>query len=349
MTQVRITEISGGSYPISVYISDVYGNNETLLGVIDPGPVPPTVKYNAVIPPIFENSPEIMLKLVDINNCEIFKILTCTFGCAFEIIIELEPTPSQTPTISVTPSITPSVTPSHTPTPSVTIGATPSQTQTVTPSATPTVTPTTTLTSTPTPTPTVTPSATPAFFGYLFIEPQSGSTEIGSYLFDSGANFFGFTNNPPPNTSNPVQFNSDMNKYVSFSGWTASTFPAIRQQVVPQISGGIDSFGNSISAFNFTTHEVPIGTVNGNSWYTWIIPTNATNNGIQQKINFSINGNPNSMTTLIMDGTIYSQSFNYTGSSIPVGTYRVYTTYADLAFYINNSLTTIYFKGDTII
>ena len=34
MTQVRITDISGGTYPISVYISDVYGNNQTLLGII---------------------------------------------------------------------------------------------------------------------------------------------------------------------------------------------------------------------------------------------------------------------------------------------------------------------------
>jgi len=89
MTQVRITEISGGTYPISVFISDVYGNNSTLLGTISSGPVPPTVKYNNVIPAIFNTAPEIMLKLVDNNNCEIFKILDCTFGCAFEITIEL--------------------------------------------------------------------------------------------------------------------------------------------------------------------------------------------------------------------------------------------------------------------
>jgi hypothetical protein len=89
MTQVRITEISGGTYPISVFISDVYGNNSTLLGTISSGPVPPTVKYNNVIPAIFNTAPEIMLKLVDSNNCEIFKILDCTFGCAFEITIEL--------------------------------------------------------------------------------------------------------------------------------------------------------------------------------------------------------------------------------------------------------------------
>jgi hypothetical protein len=89
MNQVRITEISGGTFPISVYISDVYGNNQTLLGVINSGPVPPTVTYNSVIPAIFNTAPEIILKLTDSNECEIFKILQCTFGCAFEITIEL--------------------------------------------------------------------------------------------------------------------------------------------------------------------------------------------------------------------------------------------------------------------
>jgi hypothetical protein len=89
MTQVRITEISGGTFPISVYISDVYGNNQTLLGVINSGPVPPNVEYNTVIPIIFQTAPEIMLKLVDNNDCQIFKILQCTFGCYFQITIEL--------------------------------------------------------------------------------------------------------------------------------------------------------------------------------------------------------------------------------------------------------------------
>jgi len=89
MNQVRITEISGGTFPINVYISDVYGNNQTLLGTINSGPVPPVVEYNTVIPSIFSTAPEIMLKMIDSNNCGVFKILTCTFGCAFEITIEL--------------------------------------------------------------------------------------------------------------------------------------------------------------------------------------------------------------------------------------------------------------------
>jgi len=89
MVQIRITNISGGTYPINVFLADVYGNHQTFLGTIDPGPVPPTQKYNSTIPSIFETAPEVMLLLVDANNCSVFKILDCTFGCAFEITIQL--------------------------------------------------------------------------------------------------------------------------------------------------------------------------------------------------------------------------------------------------------------------
>lgn len=89
MVQVRIDFISGASYPVTVYIADVYGNNETLLGSINAGPVPPEVSYNSVIPPIFYTAPQIMLILRDASGCELFKILDCTFGCAFDITVSL--------------------------------------------------------------------------------------------------------------------------------------------------------------------------------------------------------------------------------------------------------------------
>ena len=269
-------------------------------------------------------------------------------------------TPTPTPTPSITPSVNPSPTPTptntetptSTPTPTATIGTTPSvtPTNTETPTNTPTVTPTNTGTpaATPTQTPTVTPSASPAL-AYLFIEPMTGSTEIGQYLFDRGTPmFFGFSNVSAPDTSNSTQFNIDMNEYLSFTGWSV-TFPSYRSQIVPQNSGGVDPFGNSITAYNFTTHEVPSGLVATSAWYTWIIPTGSTNGGTQQKISYSINGNPNAMTVLTMDSTIYSFTFNYTGGTIPSGVYKVYTTFNDLAFYIDGTSTPIYFKGDTII
>jgi hypothetical protein len=91
MRQVRITLISGATYPIEVFIADIYGNNRSLLGTISSGPVPPTVTYNTVIPSIFNTAPEVMLLMVDSEGCETFKILECTYGCAFEIIISLLP------------------------------------------------------------------------------------------------------------------------------------------------------------------------------------------------------------------------------------------------------------------
>lgn len=254
-------------------------------------------------------------------------------------------TPTQTPTATVTPTetVTPTPTNTVTPTPTNTETATPTPTQTATQGGTPTPTPTATVT------PTITPTVTPIFdYAYLFIEPQTGSTEIGQYLFDSGVNFFGFTNLSSPDTDSPAQFEIDMNTYVSFSGWTGGTFPAVRTQVVPQTSGGLDSFGNAIVQFNFTTHEIPAGTVSGPAWFTWIIPTTSTNNGIQTMIDYNNSGSPNILTSVNTEGTLRQNTFTYSGGTIPAGTYRIYTTFTDVAFYLTNN-NDIYFKGNTVI
>lgn len=89
MTQIRIDMISGGTFPIDIYLADINGNNKTFLSTIDPGPVPPTVNYNSTVPALFTTAPAIMLILEDANGCEVFKILECTTGCAFEITLSL--------------------------------------------------------------------------------------------------------------------------------------------------------------------------------------------------------------------------------------------------------------------
>lgn len=235
-----------------------------------------------------------------------------------------DPSGCITPTPSVTPSVTPTIT--------------------LTPSVTPTHTSTPTLTPTPTPS-----TAFSGYKAYLFIEPVTGSTSIGQYLYDldNSRTFFGFTNSSMPDITNPTQFNVDMNQYVSFSGWTGGTFPAIGQSPVPQTSGGVDSFGNAIEAYNFKTYEVPVNTIAGSAWFTWIIATGATNGGEQVKIDYNSNGNPNSFITIITDSSIRQETFTYTGSTIPTGVYKIYTTFADLAFFINNN-DNIYFRGNTV-
>jgi hypothetical protein len=251
-------------------------------------------------------------------------------------------TPTPTPSITPTNTVTPSITPTNTRTPTLT------PTNTVTPSITPTHTTTPTNTVTPTVTPTNTPS--PSFgteYAYLFIEPQTGSTSIGQYLYDldSTRTFFGLTNSSIPDTTDPVQFNIDMNQYVSFSGWTGGTFPAVQTEVVPQTSGGLDAYGNAITAYNFTTHQVPAGSIGVAAWYTWVIPVSATNGLEQTQIDFGIIAN--TLSTVITDSTIRNYSFTYTGTTIPPNTYKVYTTFADVAFYIIDN-DNIYFKGNTV-
>lgn len=77
MKQIVINYISGGTFPIDVFIADIYGNNKSLIGSVN-NPVPPQVTFDITIPPIFESANEIMLILSDVNNCEIFKILECS-------------------------------------------------------------------------------------------------------------------------------------------------------------------------------------------------------------------------------------------------------------------------------
>ena len=263
-----------------------------------------------------------------------------------------QPTPTPTPTVSPTKTQTP--TPTVTPTPTETFNPcnipsptrTPTQTKTPTPTNTPTpsVTKTPCYTPTATPTPTLTPSPTPQYFAYLFIEPISGSSLIGQWMYDGGSNFFGFTNTSQP-TQNQTVFNSDMNRYVDFTGWTSGEFPTIKTQTVPQTSGGFDTFGNSIVKWNFLTTEILENSIGGNAWYTWIIPTLLTNNETQVLIDVNTSNNPNLLTGVSTESTISQYTFTYSGSTIPTVTYKVYTTFPNTIFKIIDSQN-IYFRGN---
>ena len=88
MKQLRIYNITGGEYPIEVYISDVNLNNRSLIYTINTGPVPPTVYINTQIPEIFQGAESVILTLISNNNCIGIKKLDCTY-CSYEIIITL--------------------------------------------------------------------------------------------------------------------------------------------------------------------------------------------------------------------------------------------------------------------
>jgi hypothetical protein len=87
MANIRLNTITG-TPPFQVYVSDVNGNNESLIGVVL-NSVPPTV--NIDIPNIFNNVPIIRLTIIDANNCSLFYHIPCnteTDICYFGIDIE---------------------------------------------------------------------------------------------------------------------------------------------------------------------------------------------------------------------------------------------------------------------
>lgn len=86
MTRIEITSVTGGTYPINVYVSDIYGNYETLIYTITSGnPIPP--QTGVTLSTVFSTAPAILLKMLDANGCERIQLLECRFGCSFLITI----------------------------------------------------------------------------------------------------------------------------------------------------------------------------------------------------------------------------------------------------------------------
>lgn len=306
---------------------------------------------NQILPYVFD--PTLLTPPRDVYG--VYTILIDGADCPSILNVPL-PTPTPTPTVTTTPTttptptVTPTVTPTFNPCPPGPPTPTPTKTTTPTKTPTPSVTSTPGASQTPTPTPTMTktptPTPTPLYFAYLFIEPVSGSTNIGQWMYDSGRNFFGFTNYSQP-TQDQTDFEIDMNTYVDFEGWTNGLFPSLIQQTVPQISGGEDQYNNSIVAYNFLTTKIPSGYVNGFGWYTWMIPVSLTNNERQIMIDINTSNNPNLLTGVGTESTINSYTFTYSGTTIPATTYKVYTTYPNTIFKITDTQT-IYMRGNTI-
>jgi hypothetical protein len=321
----------GGDPPYQIYVCDIYEITCSLVTIYE-NYIPPATTFYA--PSQFDTAPIILVKVIDRTGCIYSEQHMC---------VTLTPTPTVTPTPA-----TPTPTPSFTPTPSLTPSITPTISQTPTLTPTPTITPSITPTQTVTPTRTVTPTPTVTSEGpaaYLFIEPYSGSSSIGSYMYGQGSTFYGFTNGSRPSISAST-FQTDMVSYVNYSGWTNGEFPRLIKGFIRIIDGGFDSYGNPIIAYNFQTVRVPEDTVLSKGWYTWIIPTRLTNNEKQIKIDLGV-VNPNVFTSVNMEPTIYDNTFSYSGPTISHQTYRVYTSYPSKTFELNNN-DNLYFRGSLL-
>ena len=278
------------------------------------------------------------------------------------VVVTFECSPTPTPTPTITPTVTPTNqtptptgTPASTPTPTSTIGATPTQTPTNT------ETPTPTLTQTPTNTPTQTTTPTPSsasFYAYLFPEPQDSTSlnDLGQYMYDVGADWYGFGNTQVPST---VNYNANMNYYAQYSGWTGNSGNFITpvttlKSPIRQSSGsGTDGYGCSQNQYTFGTIQVTTSQVNPSVyyWYTVWIPL-AGVGGTMNNMTMDLGLGSACSTSIINDGipdsVLAGTSVTLSGGAIPDGTYRVLWMYSQMQIPTSVPLTqSIYFKGDT--
>jgi hypothetical protein len=393
MTQIVINNIVGVTYPINVYVADVYGNNKVFLANIPSGPVPPSLSYTT-LPALFNNAPAVMMIIVDANNCERFEILPCITYLTPTPTPSITPTltpglsPTPTPTNTITPSITPtatptltpglsptptpSITPTNTPTSSITPTNTPTNTQTptntitpgLTPSITPTNTQTPTITQTPTNTQTQTPTQTPSetqgqFFAYVFPEAldSTSQNDLGQYMFDSGAGWFGFGNTGVPGT---IDYSTNLNSYAHFSGFSGSVgnfitpVSTLRGSIRQSSGSGVDTYGCTQSQYTFGSIQVTTAQVNPNIFYFYTvwIPLNGvggTMNNMTLDVGLGSSCSTNIIPDGIPDGTLSQINVTVTsGAAIPAGTYRVLWMYPQMQIPTASPLNQpIFIKGDT--
>ena len=125
----------------------------------------------------------------------------------------------------------------------------------------------------------------------------------------------------------------------------------IMQVDIPQTSGGIDTFGNPVQAFNFKTVKITKNTVNDKfSWIIVLIPINAMSNDTKRQRRIRIDekdGNiTRSSTVFTTDNVMSGTVINYNGNRIPAGQYRVYSTYPSTGMRLNlNSTNDVYIRG----
>ena len=65
MAFIEISSVTGTS-PYQLFVSDIYGNNETLIGSFS-GSVPPAQYFS--VPKVYDTAPIVKIKVIDSQNC----------------------------------------------------------------------------------------------------------------------------------------------------------------------------------------------------------------------------------------------------------------------------------------
>jgi len=207
-----------------------------------------------------------------------------------------------------------------------------------------------------TPTNTVTPTPTSSpLFAYIFSDTNqtTSRTNLSNWMISQGSSWRGWNIGTGPSTTQAT-FDAQLNAYLAYSGWTGDLAsgkePAIIQAPICLGScSGNDAYGNTIVQNIFQTAEIPLGAFTATTnWVTVFVPTNGTPGKKYSQIKSGTA--PGAMDSKTMNTGYNSLIINYSGSTnIPIGTYRMYTTYADAAFRLNASALPYYFQGGTLV
>jgi hypothetical protein len=286
-----------------------------------------------------------------------------TSGTTYTLIIQNNQPGCDDNVVSKTIIVYDNSTPTPTPTPTITETPTPTPTITQTPTETPTQTPTPSVSFGLSPTPTMTPSPTPGvYYAYIFPEPldSTSQNELGQYLYDNGAAWYGYANSG--GYPSGVDYASDMNRYVQYSGWTGGvgnfiTNVSSLSSTIKQTSGtGTDTFGCIQSQYVFGTIEISTTDIDPDTQYSYSIwvPLNGVG-GSMNNITVDIaqgsacgveigNGEIPDEINALINVTVPS------GCAIPSGTYRVLWTPPILGYPAFSNLpitSSIFIKGNT--
>jgi hypothetical protein len=184
---------------------------------------------------------------------------------------------------------------------------------------------------------------------YIFVEPISKHVMIKNHLnrlpFIGRIPFVGF------HGVNGDAWKNNLPNYINMPHWIDGRLPQIMQVDIPQTSGGIDTFGNPIEAFNFKTVKITKNTVNDQfSWIIVLIPINAMGNDTKRQKQIEVVEKLGNVTRsrriFLTENVISNLVINYNGNRIPSGQYRVYSTYPSTGMRLSlNSTNDIYIRG----
>ena len=178
----------------------------------------------------------------------------------------------------------------------------------------------------------VTVTTTPAdgqYKAYIFIEPQSKLSLIVNYLktvpnhsvpTTLNTPFYGFFTGVGIKDTNYT----DLLNYIDMPYWYNGILPSVIQAEIPQSSGGFDAYGVYKNAYNFSTFKIAKGTLDEYGWVTVFIPTSGMSNDSKRQTKIV----KNNQTAFNTNATLYSYILDYTGTRIPKGQYRVYSSYS---------------------